>query len=137
MSVLCGTNYMRYKYKEVPDSECPCCKWSEVKETALYQLRCPFLPNILRLFKYITEYLNKWMNGQYKEPTMCEITCWYIRGKGQELWENSQHPPMELYSAEKSQDYIGWDNMVRGPISGICNNWKSDYLKKEHLGRQG
>ena len=33
VSDFCGKNDMKYKWKEIQDPGCLCCKWSEVKET--------------------------------------------------------------------------------------------------------
>ena len=129
MPDLCGTNDMRYKRKEVPKPDYPCCNWSEVKQTAPHQLHCPSLPR-LRLFKNSTEYLHKWMKVQDTEPTMCAIICFYIRGKGQKIRQDDPYLIREISSIAKSQDIIGWDNMIGGQIVRHCSHWESYYHKK-------
>ena len=50
LSIFCGTNYMVYKRKEVPDPLFLCCNRPEAKETVLHQIHCPYPPSI-RLVK--------------------------------------------------------------------------------------
>ena len=88
VSVFCGTNYMRYKWKEVLEPVHPCYNRTYVKETALRQLNCPFLPRVL-LFKGSVDSLHKWMKIKYTEPTMCAIICCYIRVKVQKLFQDA------------------------------------------------
>ena len=120
---------MQYKQKEVPDPICPCCNPPEIKETELHQLHCPLLP-IMRLFKEIGESFKKWTKEKYTETTMGAMLCWYIKGKGRKICQDSPHLPMELSSISKSQEKIGWDNITQGRIDTHWNQWKSDYLKK-------
>ena len=69
------------------------------------------------------------MKGKYTEPTIGAIICWYIRVKGQKLCQDVPQIPMEFSSATKSQDRIGWDNMMWGRIARHWNQWKSEYFK--------
>ena len=70
------------------------------------------------------------MKVQDAQPTKGEISFCYTKGKGRKLMHDAPHLPMELYSASKAQDKIGWDNMMWGWISINWNQWQSDYLKK-------
>ena len=63
VSGFCETNDMRFKRDEVPDPICPCCNWTEVKETALHQLHYPALQSI-KPFKDIMDSLHQCMKGQ-------------------------------------------------------------------------
>ena len=127
VSGFCGKNNTIYRGKEVPYPGCLCYNRPEVKYTALNQHHCPLITNI-RLFKDIVQYLHKLMKSQDTEPTIYVILCWYIRGKGLKLLQDDPHLSMKLSYAEKAQDNIGWDNMMRGQISRNWNNWRSDYL---------
>ena len=125
--VICGINYMKYKWKKVTYPGCPYCNWKEVKETVLHQLQCTALPRI-RVFKDIIDYLYKRMKVKETKPTMCTILCLYIIIKCRKPCQDSPHLPMETPSVAKSQDSIGRDNIIQGRISIHWNNQKSDYL---------
>ena len=40
---------------------------------------------------------------------------------------------MKLYSEEKSQDAIGWDNMIWGRIDIHWNKWQKNILNKLYI----
>ena len=86
VSCFCGTNYMRQKWKEVPNYVCPCWNWAEKLLNLLHQIHCQLLPRI-RLFKDIMDYFQNVMNFQDIEPTLGEIICWYIKWKRWRLYQ--------------------------------------------------
>ena len=129
VSGLCGTNYMWYKWREVPDPFCPFCNHTGVKETVIHQLHSPLLPSI-QLFKDSVDSLHKWMKGKDIEPTICVILFWYIRVKVRKIFQDDPHLPMKISSESKAQDNIGWYNMMWVWISRYWDNWKSYYIKK-------
>ena len=108
MSGICGTNYMRYKWKEVWYPVYPCCKQTEVKEIPLHQLQCTFLPRIW-ISKEIMDALQQWKKGKYTEESIVNIICCYIKWKGRKVCQDAPNLPMELSSVAKPQDDIGWN----------------------------
>ena len=61
------------------------------------------------------------MKVQDIEPTMGEILCCCIKVKGKKLFQDDLHLPMEISSTAKSQDNIGWDNIMRVWMARHCN----------------
>ena len=106
------------------------------QKKVLHQLHCYLLP-IIWTFNNSVDSLHKWMKGPDIEPTMWKIICWYIRVKGRKLCQDYPHLPMELSSASKSQDNIGWDNMMQSRICRHWNHWQSDYLKRVKYKKTG
>ena len=52
------------------------------------------------------------MKIQAAESTMGKIICWYIKGKGSKLCQDDPKLPVDISSTTKSQDNIGWYNML-------------------------
>ena len=75
---FCGSNDIRYKWKEVPDTGCSCCNQTEVKDTALHQIHCPFLPRIL-IFNKSVYSLQQFIKRQYTEVFMGAILFCYMK----------------------------------------------------------
>ena len=61
------------------------------------------------------------MKVQETEPTMSAILCYYTKIKGRKLLQDDPHLLMEIYSADKSYDNIGWDDIMWGQITRHCN----------------
>ena len=61
------------------------------------------------------------MKVKYTEPNICELICWYNKGKGMQLCQDGPHLKMGFSVAAKEQDNIGWDNMIQGYIA---HQWK-------------
>ena len=79
----------------------------------LHQIHLPLLQSI-NILQYIVYSLQQWIKGKYTEPTIDVILCWYIKGKGSKIFQEAPHLPLEIYSSEKNQDNIWWDNMMWG-----------------------
>ena len=65
--------------------------------------------------------LQQFMKGQYIEPTIGVIIFSYIKEKGREIFQDAPHITMEISSTAKSQDNIGWDNIMRVWMARHCN----------------
>ena len=61
---------------------------------------------------------------------MGAILYGYIKVKGSKIFQDDPHIPIKLYYINKTQDNIGWDNMMWVRISNKWNKWQSDYLKE-------
>ena len=68
---------MIYKWKEVPDNDCPCCNHTKVKEAVIQQPQCTLIKRV-RIFKEIMDSLKQRMKGHETERTMGAILFWYI-----------------------------------------------------------
>ena len=104
---------MRYKWKDVMDTVCSCCKVMEVKELTINELQCHLLQSMC-IFLKMVDYLQQQMNGQKTEPdgtNMGAILCLYIKGKGRENCQAAPHLPMEI-SYTKLTDDIGWYHII-------------------------
>ena len=73
----------------------------------------------------IVDSLQQCMKVQDTEPNMGEILCCYIKVKVSNLCQYVPNLSMELSSADKAQDNIGWGNMMWGRISCHCNKRQS------------
>ena len=61
---------------------------------------------------------------------MLAIIAWYVKKKGSKICQDSSHLPMELSYVYKSQDNIGWYNLIKGGIDLHYNPFQTDYLKE-------
>ena len=57
------------------------------------------------------------------------ILCWSIKGNLIKLFRDDPEIPTKISSTAKSQDKIGWDNIIRGQIERNWNKWQSEYIK--------
>jgi hypothetical protein len=114
-SNFCATGMQTVRCGMSDDNRCPSC-WQS-KERAEHLCRCPsksrtdlFLDNVSELEQWLTSHDNT-------EPELGYWLVKYIRGRGSlqfaELGEFSD----DLATAARSQDAIGWRNMMEGRVS--------------------
>ena len=116
VSGFCGTRVMvgRYSGKEDPDQSCPNCG---CRENAAHLCICSSMDRT-RLFRENVEDLKCWLNRHGDtEPQLAYWIPKSLLGRGTVRFQDLGHMSPEIKELAKSQDLIGWKNLMEGRIS--------------------